>query len=95
MDFLDYLRDPYGFASAAAPTIKTSRLSEHMSHGPAWRRRTRRHQGPLCWQCSLPSMTTPSQSIEIYCFKCKAKTGSKDVQAITMKNDRPATRVDS
>ena len=40
----------------------------------------------------LPSMTTPSQSIEIYCFKCKAKTGSKDVEAITMKNDRPATR---
>ena len=40
----------------------------------------------------LPSMTTPSQSVEIYCFKCKAKTGSKDIQVITMKNGRPATR---
>ena len=37
-------------------------------------------------------MTTPSQSVEIYCFKCKAKTGSKNVQVITMKNDRPAIR---
>ena len=37
-------------------------------------------------------MTTPSETIEIYCMKCKAKTGSKDIEAITMKNGRPATR---
>ena len=40
----------------------------------------------------LTSMTTPSQSVEIYCFKCKTKTGSKDIVAIIMKNGRPATR---
>ena len=32
-------------------------------------------------------MTT---SIEIYCVKCKAKTSSKDVEGVTMKNGRPA-----
>ena len=37
-------------------------------------------------------MTTPSQTIEIYCVKCKAKTASKDIEAVTMKNGRPATR---
>ena len=37
-------------------------------------------------------MTTPSASVEIYCLKCKAKTGSTDVQAVTLKNGRPATR---
>ena len=37
-------------------------------------------------------MTTPSETVEIYCVKCKAKTGSKDIEAITMKNGRPATR---
>ena len=37
-------------------------------------------------------VTTPSQTVEIYCVKCKAKTASKDVEAITMKNGRPATR---
>ena len=36
-------------------------------------------------------MTTPSASVEIYCVKCKAKTGSTDVQAVTLKNGRPAT----
>ena len=35
--------------------------------------------------------TTPS-SAEIYCVKCRAKTGSKDIEAVTMKNGRPATR---
>ena len=34
-------------------------------------------------------MTT---SIEIYCVKCKAKTSSKDVEGVTMKNGRPATK---
>ena len=37
-------------------------------------------------------MTTPSASIEIYCVKCKAKTASKDIEAVTMKNGRAATR---
>ena len=37
-------------------------------------------------------MTTPSQSIGIYCLKCKAKTASRDIEAVTMKNGRPATR---
>ena len=36
--------------------------------------------------------STPSETIEIYCVKCKAKTASKDIEAITMKNGRPATR---
>ena len=37
-------------------------------------------------------MTTPSQSVEIYYLKCRAKTGSRDIEAVTMKNGRPATR---
>ena len=37
-------------------------------------------------------MTTPSQAVEIYCVKCKAKTASHNVEAVTMKNGRPATR---
>ena len=37
-------------------------------------------------------MTTPSQSVGIYCLKCRAKTGSRDIEAVTMKNGRPATR---
>ncbi len=37
-------------------------------------------------------MTTPSDTVEIYCVKCKAKTGSKDIEAVTMKNGRAATR---
>ncbi len=37
-------------------------------------------------------MTTPSESIEIFCVKCKAKTGSRDIEAVTMKNGRPAAR---
>ena len=36
-------------------------------------------------------MTTSPEAPEIYCLKCKAKTGSKDVQAVTLKNGRPAT----
>ena len=30
--------------------------------------------------------------IEIYCVKCKAKTDSTNVEAVTMKNGRPATK---
>ena len=37
-------------------------------------------------------MTTPSQSVKIYCVKCKTKTPSRDIEAVTMKNGRPATR---
>ena len=36
-------------------------------------------------------MTTPSEPPEIFCLKCRVKTGSKDVQAVTLKNGRPAT----
>ena len=34
----------------------------------------------------------PSKAVEIYCVKCKARTGSKDIEAVTMKNGRAATR---
>ena len=37
-------------------------------------------------------MTTPSQSVGIYCLKCRAKTRSRDIEAVTMKNGRPAIR---
>ena len=37
-------------------------------------------------------MTTPSEAVEIFCMKCKAKTASKDIEAVTMKNGRPAVR---
>ena len=37
-------------------------------------------------------MTTPSEAVEISCVKCRAKTASKDIEAITMKNGRAATR---
>ena len=37
-------------------------------------------------------MTTPSEAGEIYCVKCKAKTASRDIEAVTMKNGRPAAR---
>ena len=37
-------------------------------------------------------MTEPSESPEIFCLKCRAKTGSKDVETVTLKNGRPATR---
>ena len=39
-----------------------------------------------------PTMTTPSEAGEIYCVKCKAKTDSRDIEAVTMKNGRAATR---
>ena len=37
-------------------------------------------------------MTTPSEAVQIYCVKCRAKTTSKDIEAITMKNGRAASR---
>ena len=37
-------------------------------------------------------MTTPSEAVEIYCVECKAKIASQDIEAVTMKNGRPATR---
>ena len=37
-------------------------------------------------------MTAPTGAVKIYCVKCRAKTGSKDIEAVTMKNGRPATR---
>ena len=37
-------------------------------------------------------MTSSSESVEIFCVKCKVKTGSRDIEAVTMKNGRPAAR---
>ena len=37
-------------------------------------------------------MTSSSDSTEIYCVKCKAKTASRDIEAVTMKNGHPSTR---
>jgi Domain of unknown function (DUF5679) len=31
-----------------------------------------------------------SDSVEVYCVKCKKKTEQKDAQRVTMKNGRPA-----
>ena len=37
-------------------------------------------------------MTTPPEATEIYSVKCKAKTASRDAEAVTTKNRRPAAR---
>ena len=37
-------------------------------------------------------MATSPESVEIYCLKCRAKTGSRDVERVTLKNGRPALR---
>ena len=37
-------------------------------------------------------MATPTESFEIYCLKCRAKAGSRDVEQATPKNGRPALR---
>ena len=37
-------------------------------------------------------MTTLSEPVEIYCVKCRAKTASRDIETITMKNGRPSVR---
>jgi hypothetical protein len=39
----------------------------------------------------VPAMTTPSAP-EMYCVKCRSRTESRDVQVVTMKNGRRATR---
>ena len=31
-------------------------------------------------------------AMEIYCVRCKAKTDSTNVESVTMKNGRPATK---
>ena len=36
--------------------------------------------------------SSSSESVEIFCIKCKAKTGSRDIEVVTMKNGRPAAR---
>lgn len=38
------------------------------------------------------SMTGPRVAVKIYCVKCKVRTASGDIEAVTMKNGRPATR---
>ena len=35
-------------------------------------------------------MTAPSRPVAIYCLKCRARTPSRDIEAVTMKNGRPA-----
>ena len=37
-------------------------------------------------------MTASSAPVEIYCMKRRAKTGSRDIEPVTMQNGRPATR---
>ena len=37
-------------------------------------------------------MATAPESVDIYCLKCRAKTGSRDVEQATPKNGRPALR---
>ena len=37
-------------------------------------------------------MTSSSEAVEIYCVKCKAKTVSHDIEAVTMQNGRAAIR---
>ena len=37
-------------------------------------------------------MTMSPKSVEIYCLKCRAKTGSRGVEQVTLKNGRPALR---
>ena len=37
-------------------------------------------------------MTTPSETVEIYCVKCGARAASCDITAVTVMNDRPAAR---
>ena len=37
-------------------------------------------------------MTTETADPGIYCVKCRAKTDSSQVEQVTMKNGRPATR---
>ena len=38
------------------------------------------------------TIATPPESVEIYCLKCRTKTGSRDVEQVIMKNGRSALR---
>ena len=31
-------------------------------------------------------MATPAESVEIYCLKCRVKTGSRDVEQVILNN---------
>ena len=35
-------------------------------------------------------MSTPSDSVEIYCLKCCVKNGSRDVEQVTLKSRNPS-----
>ena len=37
-------------------------------------------------------MSTPPETVEIYCVKCRARTLSRHITPVTMKNGCPATR---
>ncbi len=37
-------------------------------------------------------MTAPSEAVEIYRVKRKAKSAARDIEAVTMQDGRPATR---
>ena len=38
------------------------------------------------------TVQTTEAVVEIYCMKCKKRTGSQNIEPITMKNGRAATR---
>ena len=50
------------------------------------------HPRPSAGDGSIRPLTNPSEAEEIYCVKCKAKTPSRDIAAVTMQNGRPAAR---
>ena len=37
-------------------------------------------------------MAAASESVETYCLKCRAKSGSPDVELVTLNNGHPAPR---
>jgi len=39
-----------------------------------------------------PAAAAPSNPNEIYCVKCKAKREAKNIEQVTMKNGRPASK---
>ena len=39
-------------------------------------------------------MTTTEHTAPIYCMRCKKKTESRNIETVTMKNGRPATRAE-
>lgn len=34
----------------------------------------------------------PTESVEVYCLKCRSKADSRDVEQVILKNGRPALR---